>query len=254
MSHDPAPGALGLTEALAAVDRARTVIAGEAAKADVTAAFPAGSIAALRDGWLMSAGIPRAYGGHGFDARQLSELAMRLGALCGSTAMIWAMHQIQLACLENSATEQPEVADYLRQAAREQLLIASMTSEEGTGGSLRTSKTAVRPVAAGVEISKRASTVSYADHADGFLVTARRGQDAGAGDQVLVLVHASQAEMQLRRLAHTGDARHLQWPASADRSSRTLAGARRAVRGNSVASHGSALAPALVSRLVGHCR
>ncbi len=195
MARDGAAGELSLTEALAAVDRARAVIVGEAARADRAAAFPAASIAALQDAGLMSAGIPRAYGGHGFDAPRLSELAMRLGALCGSTAMIWAMHQIQLACLENSAGKQPEVAGYLRRAAREQLLIASMTSEEGTGGSLRISKTAVRPTAAGVEISKRATTVSYAEHADGFLVTARRGEDAGPGDQVLVLVQAHQAKM-----------------------------------------------------------
>jgi acyl-CoA dehydrogenase len=196
MARDGAAEALSLTEALVAVDRARTVIVGEAAKADRAAAFPEASVAALREAGLMSAGIPREYGGHGFDALGLSELAMRLGALCGSTAMIWAMHQIQLACLENSARKQPEVADYLRRAAREQLLIASMTSEEGTGGNLRISKTAVRPTAAGIEISKRASTASYAENADGFLVTARRGQDAAPGDQVLVLVQACQARMQ----------------------------------------------------------
>jgi acyl-CoA dehydrogenase len=144
----------------------------------------------------MSAAIPRIYGGHGFDALQLSELAMRLGTMCGSTAMIWAMHQIQLACLENSAKRQPEVADYLRRAAREQLLIASVTSEEGVGGSLRTSKAAVLQVKGGAEIAKRAATLSYAKNADSFLVTARRNPAAAPGDQVLVLVEAHQAKLQ----------------------------------------------------------
>lgn len=195
MADDGATRTLSLAAALGAVDLSRKIIVGGAVKADKGAAFPEPSIAALRDAGLMSAGIPRAYGGHGFDAPQLGELAMRLGALCGSTAMIWAMHQIQVACLANSARKQPEVASYLRRAARDQFLIGSMTSEEGTGGSLRISKTAVRPVAAGLEITKRASTVSYAEAADSFLVTARRDADAAPGDQVLVLVEAHQARL-----------------------------------------------------------
>jgi acyl-CoA dehydrogenase len=187
---------LSLAEVLEAVDGARAVVTEEAVKADKTAAFPARSIAALKDAGLMSAAIPSRYGGHGFNALQLSEVGRSLGTLCGSTAMIWAMHQIQVACLEHSADQQPELADYLRRAAREQLLIASITSEEGVGGNLRTSKTALRPVPGGFEIAKRAPTVSYAEAADSFLVTARSGPEAAAGDQVLVLVESHQATLQ----------------------------------------------------------
>lgn len=184
-------GVLGPAEALIAVDGLRGIIADEASKADRAAAFPERSIAALRDAGLMSAAIPRAYGGHNFGALDLSEIAMRLGRLCGSTAMIWAMHQIQVACMLNSAERQPELADYLRRAAREQHLIASVTSEEGSGD-IRSSKTAAVPVAGGVEITKRAPTVSYAEAADSFLVTARRDPAAAQGDQVLILVEALQ--------------------------------------------------------------
>lgn len=185
-----------LTEALVAVDGARGIIAGHAAKADKAAAFPGPSIASIREAGLMSAAIPREYGGHGFNALQLSELAMRLGTMCGSTAMIWAMHQIQVACMENSSRRQPGLAAYLSRAAREQHLIASVTSEEGVGGNLRTSKAAVRQVKDGVEITKRAPTVSYAEAADSFLVTARRSPAAAPGDQVLVLVEAHQARLE----------------------------------------------------------
>jgi len=187
--------ALSLEEALVAVDGARGLIAEQAAKADKAAAFPEHSIAALAEAGLMSAAVPRAYGGHGFIAPQLTELAMRLGRLCGSTAMIWAMHQIQLACMEASAERQPELAEYLSRAAREQLLIASVTSEEGVGGNLRASKAAAVRVPGGVEITKRAPTVSYAEAADSFLVTARRDPDAATGDQVLILVEAHQAKL-----------------------------------------------------------
>ncbi|HEX6498784.1 MAG TPA: acyl-CoA dehydrogenase family protein [Micromonosporaceae bacterium] len=186
---------LSLSEALAAIDGIRSIIAGQAAQVDKGAAFPELSISAIKKAGLMSAAVPQTYGGHGFNPAELSELAMRLGSMCGSTAMIWAMHQIQLVCMETSAKSQPAVADYLSRAAREQLLIASVTSEEGVGGNLRTSKTALVQVPGGVEITKRAPTISYAQAADSFLVTARRNPSAAPGDQVLVLVEARQATL-----------------------------------------------------------
>jgi acyl-CoA dehydrogenase len=195
MLRDARAPALSLPEALARVDGARKVITAEAVKADKAAAFPEPSIAVLREATLMSAAIPQEYGGHGFSAPQLSELAMQLGALCGSTGMIWAMHQIQVACLVNSAMEQPRLAKYLRRAAANQHLIASVTSEEGVGGNLRASKTAVLPVPGGLEITKRATTVSYAEAANSFLITARRGATAAPGDQVLVLAESHQVTL-----------------------------------------------------------
>lgn len=185
-----------LASALVAIDGAKGIILEEAAKADKAAVFPERSIAALREVRLLSAGIPQAYGGQGFDATQLVEVAMKLGMLCGSTAMIWAMHQIQVACMVSSACTQAKLADYLTRTAREQYLIASITSEVGVGGNIRTSKAAVRQVPGGVEVTKRAPTVSYAEAADSFLVTARRGESASAGDQVLVLATADQASLQ----------------------------------------------------------
>lgn len=197
MQREAVSRPLSLAEALTAVDGAREIIAGQAVEADKSAAFPESSIAALREAGLMSAAIPRPHGGHGFNARQLSEIAMRLGTMCGSTAMIWAMHQIQVACMADSASRQPQLANYLRQAAQEQHLIASVTSEEGVGGNLRSSKAAALPTPGGITISKRSPTVSYAEAADSFLVTARRNGTAAPGDQVLVLVEAHQAQLQV---------------------------------------------------------
>jgi len=187
--------ALDLAAALAAVDGIAEAIAGKAATVDRSATLPRQSIAALREARLLSAAAPQEYGGHGLTTLELSEIAQRLGTLCGSTAMIWAMHQIQLACMTASAQREPRLAEYLTQAAREQHLIASVTSEDGIGGSLRTSRTAILPVSDGIRLTKRAPTVSYAEAADSFLVTARRTAEAAAGDQVLVLVLARQARM-----------------------------------------------------------
>ena len=192
----PAAGsALDLAAAFTAVDRAAGTIAEQAVKVDRSATFPEQSMAALREARLLSAGIPREYGGHGLTAPELAEIALRLGTLCGSTAMIWAMHQIQVACMTASAQREPRIAEYLTQAAREQHLIASVTSEEGIGGNLRTSRTAIQPVPGGFQLTKRAPTVSYAEAADSLLVTARRDGGAAAGDQVLVLVTARQARL-----------------------------------------------------------
>ncbi|WP_320068809.1 acyl-CoA dehydrogenase family protein [Micromonospora sp. RTGN7] len=187
---------LDLAAALAAVDQIAPTLLEQAPKADRAAAFPEQSLAALRQAGLLSAGIPREYGGHGFTTAELGEIALRLGNLCGSTAMIWAMHQIQVVCMVPSARQEPRLAEYLAQAAREQLLIGSVTSEKGVGGSLRTSRAAVLPVGGGgVQLTKSAPTVSYGEAADSLLVTARREPDAAAGDQVLVLVTARQAQL-----------------------------------------------------------
>lgn len=196
----PAATPLSLDTALAAVDRIAPAVVEQAPKADRTASFPEASIAALRDVRLLPAAAPEAHGGPGFPAAGLAEIAFRLGSLCGSTAMIWAMHQIQLACLAESAAREPKLADYLTRAAREQHLIGSVTSEAGVGGNLRASKAALRPTSGGFELCKRAPTVSYGEMADSLLVTARRAETAHAGDQVLVLVLAGQA-----RLEPTGD-------------------------------------------------
>jgi acyl-CoA dehydrogenase len=187
---------LSLTGALTAIDAAAPVIAGGAVEADRAATFPRDGIGALRHATLLAAGVPVAYGGHGFDAQQLAEVALRLGRLCGSTAMIWAMHQLQVACLARVADRQAEVAEYLRLAAAGQHLIASVTSEAGVGGNLRVSKVATVRQGDRAEIVKRATTLSYAEDADSFLVTARRDPDAAPSDQVLVLALAHQVSLQ----------------------------------------------------------
>lgn len=182
-------------KALEAVDAIAATIVAEAPKADRAAAFPEQSVAALRGARLLPAAIPTEHGGHGLSTPELCAVAHRLGVLCGSTAMIWAMHQIQLACLAACADREPRLAAYLATVADQDLLLASITSEAGVGGSMRTSRTALTPDPGGLRLVKQATTASYAEAADGLLVTARHSADAAAGDQVLVLVTAQQARL-----------------------------------------------------------
>ena len=85
--------------------------------------------------------------------------------------------------------------DYLRQLAGRQHLLASMTSENGTFGEMRTSLCAVRRESGRFSLEKDATTGSYCAQADGILVTARRAPDAAGTDQVLVLVNRGDREL-----------------------------------------------------------
>ncbi|MGW2467336.1 acyl-CoA dehydrogenase family protein [Streptomyces bauhiniae] len=184
-----------LGEALAAIEEERDTLAEGAVRADRDAAFPKDSVEVLRRRRLLGAGIPAAHGGLGLDLPALAEIALRLGELCGSTAMIWAMHQIQVHALVRGAGKQPLIAEALRRAAAEQQLIASVTSEAGIGGNLRESRAALEPLGTGYEFTKHATTVSYGEEADAYLVTLRRGAAAAPADQVLVLARADQVRL-----------------------------------------------------------
>ena len=59
--------------------------------------------------------------------------------------MVFAMHQIQVATLVRHVDGAPWFEAYLRELAREQRLIASVTSEVGTGGDMGRSIAAVTP-------------------------------------------------------------------------------------------------------------
>jgi acyl-CoA dehydrogenase len=82
---------------------------------------------------------------------------------------------------------------YLREVVEKQLLVASITSEVGTGGDMGKSVAAVSaPVGGVVTFEKQAPTVSYGSYADAFLTTLRRAPDAEPSDQVLALTRSGQ--------------------------------------------------------------
>lgn len=182
-------------------DLATDVCGPHAVDVDRAARYPHEALNALRDRRLLGAGLPQMYGGGG-SLSALVEIAGVLGRACGATAMIWAMHQIQLICLHRHAGESKAVAEMLHRIGVNQLLVASATSEEGTGGNLRVSRAAVHVASAEragepvCRLDKKATTVSYGAHADAFLITARRSPDADPGDQVAVLVDRAQVNLE----------------------------------------------------------
>src|SRR5208282_3136697 len=84
---------------------------------------------------------------------------------------------------------------FLSQLVADQPLLASITSEVGTFGDMRSSVCAVERSGERFALAKEATTGSYCADADGILVTARRNPDAPRSDQVLVLVHRPDATL-----------------------------------------------------------
>jgi acyl-CoA dehydrogenase len=177
----------------------RDVIAPAAAEVDRDARFPDEAIAALRQERLLSAYVPVEYGGMGADVTQISRLCEALGQYCASTAMIFAMHQIQAACIVHHGGASAFFRDYMREMAAKQTLLASATTELGVGGDVRSSICAAKVVDDHFILEKQAPVISYGEQADAILVTCRRAEDAPKGDQVLVLVRKEDAI--LRRLS-----------------------------------------------------
>lgn len=174
---------------------ASTVAAGHADDVDRQARFPHETVQALRAAGALGAGVPRELGGGGLGLRELGALCAALGRGCGSSAMVLAMHSIQVACLVRHGISSDFFRAYLREVAEKQLLLASMTSEVGTSGEMRTSICAVERQDGRWTLEKNATTGSYCAHADAILVTCRRAPDATANDQVLVLARAGDAEL-----------------------------------------------------------
>jgi acyl-CoA dehydrogenase len=179
----------------AASDVARTTLAGHADHVDQNAAFPAESIAALARTGLLSAVLPGRFGGADLDTAALAEIGRTLGRACGSTAMIWAMHQVQAACVARHSGGSAALEELLLTITAGGGLIASVTTELGVGGNLRESRACCVTADERMTLTKEAPTVSYSQTADAFLVTARRGKDAAPGEQVLVLAAKDQATL-----------------------------------------------------------
>jgi len=172
---------------------AREVAAPFADEVDRQARFPHESIEALRKARLMSALVPRDRGGAGCGMEELAAMCEILGQHCASSAMVFAMHHIQVASILRHAITQPYYAKYIAELAEKQYLIASATSEVGIGGEMRTSICAVERDAHGrFKLDKDCSTISYGAQADDILFQARRDAQAPSNDQIFVLVRKNE--------------------------------------------------------------
>jgi acyl-CoA dehydrogenase len=233
------PPAQDFATLLGSVKRiAQAVAAPNAADVDAKARFPHETVAALRSSAVLSACVPRAFGGAGCTMAELGQLCATLAQACGSSAMVLAMHYSQLACIVRHGLGSEFFRAWLETMVRRQWLLASMTSEVGTFGDTRSSVCAVQRQGGRFELNKDATTGSYCEHADAILVTCRRDAEAAPGDQVLVMVKRDDCQLKQTtswdtlgmrgtcspgfRLESSGDERQIVPGAFADSSAQTM--------------------------------
>jgi len=170
----------------------KDVLAVNAASVDEKARFPSESVAALKELKLLSAYLPVKLGGMGLSTQQVARICEALGHYCGSTAMIYAMHKIQVACILHHYQQSEFFTAYLKKLVAEQRLIASATTEIGVGGDLRSSICAVEYDGDKISLLKKAPVISYGEDADDLMITARRVDSTAKSDQVHILVAKDQ--------------------------------------------------------------
>jgi acyl-CoA dehydrogenase len=163
-------------------------VAGPAADdVDKQARFPREAIDALKKARLLSAYVSKELGGFGCSVEELSSMCFELGQRCANAAMVFAMHQIQVACLVRHGHEVESLRAYMRELSEKQLLMASATTEVGIGGDVRSSSCAIEVSGDRYRLVKQAPVISYADDADAIFATSRRNAEAVQNDQVITV-------------------------------------------------------------------
>lgn len=169
--------------------RAETVAAVAAKSAtavDQAARFPEEAIAAARNQSLMGIMVPIELGGEGARLGDVVDICYRLGRACASAAMIYAMHQIMVACILRHRRGSAWHDNLLRRLCTQQMLLASSTTEGRGGGNVRASEAPIDRNGSRITLERRATVISYGANADAVVTTARRAADAAPSDQVLV--------------------------------------------------------------------
>jgi acyl-CoA dehydrogenase len=180
--------------ARAAAETAKT----HAAPVDAEARFPSEAFADIRKQRLLGIMVPPELGGEGASIAEIADVCYILGQACSSAALIYAMHQIKMACIVRHRKSNAALERILSRIAAEQLLMASSTTEGQAGGNVRSSEAAVEHDAGQVTLQRNATVISYAVEADGIVTTARRAADAAGSDQVLLVL--LKADYTLERL------------------------------------------------------
>jgi acyl-CoA dehydrogenase len=109
--------------------------------------------------------------------------------------MVFAMHQIQINSLIRHGRS-AALDEFKREIVRDQLLIASATTEVGIGGDVRSSLCHVDVVGDRFTVVKQAPVISYGAQADILFLTARRTADSPANDQVLTVMRMPEIDLE----------------------------------------------------------
>jgi acyl-CoA dehydrogenase len=170
--------------------RVAMVAAAAATHADAVdreARFPREAIAAARAQRLLGIMVPHRLGGEGAGMADVTDVCYALGRACASTAMVYAMHQTKVALVLRHGHGSTWHERLLRRLVAEQLLLASSTTEGQCGGDVRRSAAPIETQGERIALERQATVISYGEHADGIVTTARRAPGALPSDQVLAV-------------------------------------------------------------------
>jgi acyl-CoA dehydrogenase len=101
--------------------------------------------------------------------------------------MIYAMHQVKVACVVRHGVGSAWHETFIRRLVRDQLLLASSTTEGQGGGNVRSSEAPIERDGCRIRLERAASVISYGVEADAVVTTARRNAEAAPSDQVLTV-------------------------------------------------------------------
>ena len=149
--------------------------------------FPVETFEELRRQRLLGMLIPKALGGEGARTSDVANVCAVLAASCSSSGMIFAMHQVKVACLVRHHGDNPWLLQFMRDAAAHQWLLASSTTEGAGGGDIRSSQAPIEYDEGRVRLVRDASVISYGAEADAIVTTARRASEAANSDQALAV-------------------------------------------------------------------
>jgi len=110
----PIEGALAGQDIQHRAELVAGVAATTAVHVDRDARFPNEAVAAARSQRLLGIMVPHDLGGEGASLSDVVDVCYMLGTVCGSSAMIFAMHQIQVACIVHHALGSAFFRDYAR--------------------------------------------------------------------------------------------------------------------------------------------
>ena len=112
---------------------AAAIAAANADDVDRRSRIPEEALSAMQADGLLGLLVPPECGGPGRRLSHVASMCHALAQSCGASGMIYAMHQIQVACIVAHAGKSAWPRELLRRIATDQLLLGSVTSEVGTG-------------------------------------------------------------------------------------------------------------------------
>ena len=196
MKQEPVTGKGPAVAKLATLTSRTQAVVAVAAKhaddVDRSARFPKEALDAIKAQGLLGILVPKALGGEGASFSEVADVCYMLGQACSSTAMIYAMHQVKVACVARYTRGSASLETLMRRLCAEQLLLASSTTEGMAGGNVRASEAPVIVQGDHFTLERKATCISYGAAADGMVTTARRSPDSPSSDQVLVAVLKSE--------------------------------------------------------------